>query len=118
MLSGCAAISPTTPVTFDINYAAQVTGTINGLNITFSNGTARNEWAIFGSTSGSYPFVGKLYWLKFYQNNILVRDFIPVKLNNIGYMYDKVSKQLFGNVGSGSFTCGPVDSKRKITRTK
>ena len=37
----------------------------------------------------------------------VVRDMIPVRKGNIGYMYDKVSGQLFGNSGTGSFTLGP-----------
>ena len=32
---------------------------------------------------------------------------IPVRVGNIGYMYDKVAKQLFGNAGTGSFILGP-----------
>ena len=35
-----------------------------------------------------------------------VRDFIPVRVGNVGYMYDKVSKQLFGNSGTGNFILG------------
>lgn len=41
-----------------------------------------------------------------YSNGIKVMDLIPVKNNNVGYMYDKVSGQLFGNAGSGAFTYG------------
>lgn len=33
-------------------------------------------------------------------------DLIPVRVGTTGYMYDKVSKQLFGNAGSGSFIVG------------
>ena len=33
-------------------------------------------------------------------------DFIPVRVGQIGYMYDRISGQLFGNSGSGSFTLG------------
>ena len=40
-------------------------------------------------------------------NDTLVRDFIPVRVGNVGYMYDKVSGQLFGNSGTGSFILGP-----------
>lgn len=40
-------------------------------------------------------------------NGVLVRDFIPVRVDTTGYMYDKVSGKLFGNNGSGSFTLGP-----------
>lgn len=43
---------------------------------------------------------------KIYKGNALVRDFIPVRVGQVGYMYDKVSKQLFGNAGTGSFTLG------------
>lgn len=39
-------------------------------------------------------------------DGVLVRDFIPVRVGQVGYMYDKVSKQLFGNSGTGSFTLG------------
>lgn len=33
-------------------------------------------------------------------------DLIPVRKNGIGYMYDKVSGQLFGNAGTGNFILG------------
>lgn|GEM_PF-2219722 len=33
-------------------------------------------------------------------------DYIPVRVGQVGYMYDKVSGQLFGNQGSGSFILG------------
>lgn len=33
-------------------------------------------------------------------------DFIPVRVGTTGYMYDKKSKQLFGNSGTGNFTLG------------
>lgn len=41
-----------------------------------------------------------------------LRDFIPVRFTNEnnqseGAMYDKVTKQLFRNKGTGNFTIGP-----------
>lgn len=33
-------------------------------------------------------------------------DMMPVRVGQVGYMYDKVSGQLFGNQGSGSFILG------------
>ena len=36
----------------------------------------------------------------------LVRDYIPVRVGQVGYMYDKVSGQLFGNSGTGNFILG------------
>jgi hypothetical protein len=34
-------------------------------------------------------------------------DLIPVRIGNVGYMYDKVSGQLFENQGTGNFILGP-----------
>lgn len=34
-------------------------------------------------------------------------DLIPVRVGQVGYMYDKVSRQLFGNAGTGAFIVGP-----------
>ena len=34
-------------------------------------------------------------------------DFIPVRVGMVGYMYDRVSGQLFGNQGTGAFVIGP-----------
>jgi hypothetical protein len=42
-----------------------------------------------------------------YSNGVKVADFIPVRIGQTGYMYDKVSGQLFGNAGTGAFILGP-----------
>lgn len=34
-------------------------------------------------------------------------DFIPVRVGTVGYMYDRVSGQLFRNAGTGAFVIGP-----------
>ena len=51
--------------------------------------------------------IGRIYRAKVYLNSILVRDLIPIRVNQTGYMYDKVTKQLFGNNGTGDFVLGP-----------
>ena len=48
-----------------------------------------------------------IYYLKIYGNEELIADFIPVRIGQVGYMYDKVSGQLFGNSGTGEFILGP-----------
>lgn len=48
----------------------------------------------------------RIYAIKIWENNVLVRDMIPVRVGQVGYMYDKVSGQLFGNAGSGNFVLG------------
>lgn len=50
---------------------------------------------------------GRIYYFTIKQNDVLVRDFIPV-LDNSGRpaMYDQVSGKLFYNKGTGEFTYG------------
>lgn len=48
----------------------------------------------------------KIRSCELYDGNILKRSFIPVRVGTTGYMYDSVSKQLFGNAGTGDFTYG------------
>ena len=53
------------------------------------------------------PASAKYYRSKWWDNGTLVRSFIPVRdENNVGYMFDEVTGQLFGNAGSGSFVIG------------
>ena len=63
---------------------------------------ARNKGS---GTIGNYS-KAKVYYCKIWNGGTLVRDFIPVRVGQVGYMYDKVSGQLFGNSGTGSFTLG------------
>ena len=41
------------------------------------------------------------------ENGVLLCDFIPVRKGTVGYLYDRVSDQLYGNAGTGSFIVGP-----------
>lgn len=66
--------------------------------------------AIFASHNGSSIVehaASRVYFLRMYEADTLVRDFIPVRVGNVGYMYDRVSGQLFGNAGRGDFILGP-----------
>lgn len=53
-----------------------------------------------------YPLVGYIKYCKIWDGDTLVRDYIPVRVGDVGYMFDKVSQTLYGNIGSGSFTLG------------
>lgn len=54
-------------------------------------------------------FKGKAYYLQIFDNNTLVRDFIPVlDYNGTPCMFDKITGQFFYNQGSGQFIAGPV----------
>ena len=63
--------------------------------------------AIFVRIGGSAYIKGRLYVLQIYQSGVLVRDFISVRVGDVGYLYDRVSGQLFGNSGTGAFIIGP-----------
>ena len=59
------------------------------------------------SGAGNYYSAMKVWGLKMYNQNILIRDFIPVRLGNIGALYDKIQNKIYLNSGSGNFTLGP-----------
>ena len=54
-------------------------------------------------------FSGDLYYFKIYDNDVLVRDFIPAKRKSDGTLglYDLVTDVFYTNDGSGMFTSGP-----------
>lgn len=70
------------------------------------NGTT---YGIFGPRDeATSSGIAQIAQLKIYDaNSVLVRDFIPVRVGDVGYMYDRVSGQLFGNAGTGEFVLGP-----------
>ena len=63
---------------------------------------------VISTTINARSNVGtRCYYAKFISNGQVVGDFIPVRVGNVGYMYDKVSGKLFGNLGAGNFILGP-----------
>ncbi len=51
----------------------------------------------------------KLYYFQIYDNDVLLRDFIPVlDGNGTPCMYDKVERKFYYNAGTGQFIAGPV----------
>ena len=74
-------------------------GTSNHTNIAlFANGTSNPTYANIGM---------RCYYFTMMKNGVAVRDFVPVRVGQDGYMYDRVSRQLFGNSGTGNFNLGP-----------
>lgn len=87
--------------------------TLNGVSVSFNV----QEWSI----NANYGIFGRLAdtgqiqtvnakvdfaSFKLWRNNKTLRDFIPVRVGTTGYLYDKVSGQLFGNQGTGDFILG------------
>ena len=71
--------------------------------------TTYNMYLFSNNVAGttSPPIKSRMYSYKVFNDNLLVQVLIPVRVGNVGYMYDKVSGQLFGNAGTGSFILGP-----------
>lgn len=86
-----------------------VDGTVNSINYGAGSPSALSMYMFARHRQdngvGNYS-KAKIYYCKIWNGGALVRDFIPVRVGQVGYMYDKVSGELFGNSGSGSFTLG------------
>jgi hypothetical protein len=82
--------------------------TSNGTSKTLSRPltAAITAFRIFGGYRNSNRFPTKFCSFYIKVGDTLVYDLIPVRKDGVGYMYDKISKELYGNAGSGSFTYG------------
>lgn len=62
-------------------------------------------YCIFARSDGSHLIGAKLYSFKIYDNDVLVRDFIPVVRNADGKpgLWDNVTRQFYINAGTGEF---------------
>lgn len=79
-------------------------------SVTFVGNT--KKLALFGAanaaepTAVTYAFTGKVYRFSVYEGDDLVLDYIPVRVGNVGCMYDNVSGEIAENSGTGAFTYG------------
>lgn len=65
-----------------------------------------NTFNVFTAQKTSF-FIGKIGPVSINRSETTVLDLIPVRKDGVGYMYDRVSGELFGNAGTGSFVIGP-----------
>ena len=71
-------------------------------------GFGNNYFCLFGYLEEpDLKACAKIYSCKIWKDGQLVRDLIPVRVGQTGYMYDKISEQLFSNQGTGDFVLGP-----------
>ena len=108
--TGLSSIPANTKATLEITYNANggATGTVNGETISRSGTQPPQRLTIFSAPTGTYKGRYKLWSCEVYQNDVLVRDFVPAKnSSNVIGMYDTVSGQFFTNSGTGDFA-GPA----------
>ena len=92
--------------------------TIDDVNQSLPNrGTFSNFYDIYlftwnnANVVDTRKFKGKVYNFKIYDNNVLIRDMIPVLAKNgVACMYDKVNKEFYYNQGAGEFIAGPLEN--------
>lgn len=75
-----------------------------------TNFTTESTLYLMGANGSSTKFPGKLYYAKIYDNNVLIRYFIPCYRNsdNVIGLYDLVNNVFYTNQGTGVFTYGSV----------
>jgi len=82
---------------------------LNNLNTSFTTSSPLFLFALYQSSNNNIceHFIGRIYYFKIYdENNNIILDMIPVRKNGIGYMFDKVTNQLFENSGTSNFILG------------
>ena len=84
-----------------------IVGTIVGNTFTRAKGSGNSNWFLFSASNNGYPFIGRVYALKAYIGGKLALDLIPCRIENVGYLYDNVSKTFFANAGTDAFVLGP-----------
>ena len=70
------------------------------------DGTNKNLRLLYRANNTN-PFYGRIRYFRLVSGNTTIFDLIPVRVGQVGYMYDRVSGQLFGNAGTGDFILGP-----------
>ena len=76
----------------------------------FSTGNSAKQLIFARTQSASsvhLPGRFRLHYMKIWHDGVLVRDFIPVRIGRVGYLYNKITKKLFFNSGNGYFLVGP-----------
>ena len=93
----------------------------SGISFTYDNGdqiytittysiSSVKKIVLFGGQYVARRISAKLYSLKLYNNNVLVRDYIPARRNsdNVVGLWDTVTQTFFTNAGTGNFIAGPA----------
>lgn len=73
-------------------------------------GENMTKLTIFSSNSdkvASRKVYMRLHTFQLYKGDELILDFIPVRKNQKGYLYNRVDGKLYGNAGDGKFILGP-----------
>lgn len=120
--------SPSNVYGYSVNYVGKIKIVINNRTATVTNLSTGSALSITNNATTSFTttenfilcgiMMGteleivsqqsgmRIISVKIVDNGVNL-DLIPVRIGQFGYLYDKVSGQLFGNSGTGSFILGP-----------
>lgn len=91
--------------------------TVDGITRTFAEATFSSTYPMylfqinnFGKAFSRFT-KGKIYFCKIYDNDVLVRDFVPCRNpDNVVGLYEMVNGVFYGNAGSGAFSGAPLSN--------
>lgn len=78
---------------------------INGTTKNYANSNKGTENTAFFKPIQNWAKL-RVYYFKVKKENTVILDLIPVRVGQVGYIYDKISGQLFGNSGTGNLILG------------
>ena len=108
-------IFATTRITFELDMTAHTCSFFSASGELLETATDGNikptsdiPIRLFGTTSaGMVSAQARVFGFVAYSGDSIALDLIPVRKDGLGYRYDKISGQLFGNEGTGAFVLGP-----------
>ena len=62
---------------------------------------------LFKLRNNTSPFLGNIRKFRITNGGQTKLDLIPVRIGQVGYMYDRISGSFYGNSGTGDFIVGP-----------
>ena len=95
-----------TTMTVNVGGAVYERSRSHGSLATYASNKGYHLFACWSQTSVKYFCKERIYYCKIYVNNSLVKDLVPVRIENDGFLYDKISGSLYQNLGSGAFILG------------
>lgn len=108
-------ILPEGTTAFKVSYDAELTrGKIDDVDVVLDESyaeewTTGNTFYLFAQNQGGANMFcqTKLYGAKIFYNDKLIHDYIPVRVDSTGCLYDRMTDDLIYNQGTGDFIVGP-----------
>lgn len=94
--------------------SATINGNVETSGYSNTNGFSSDNMYLFTRNNRNVADSGaqlKLYYCRIWDNDILVRNFIPVFKDGSAGMWDKVNKIFYENKGTGNFIAGLIREK-------